>query len=306
MKNFIVQFGENRRKRAVIRASQKTKGSLPVKSPGDGIRQTGRKGKKDLFVTGCMGILVVAIVVVSVFGFGGESVAASSEMTNWGLSFQKEGECPVGNADAATLKQYDAYFVGDSSSKTIYLTFDAGYENGHTEEILDALKKHNAKGTFFLVGNYLETAPELVKRMCAEGHVVGNHTYTHPDMSAVLDEESFLTELRQVEEKFREITGEEMSKLYRPPQGKYCVENLKMAQKAGYKTIFWSLAYVDWYNDKQPTKEEAFSKLIPRVHPGAIILLHSTSETNGEILDELLTKYEEMGYSFGDITELTA
>lgn len=262
--------------------------------------------QKNVAVVVCMGVLMAAIVAVSMFGFGGEALMASSQVTNWGLSFQKEGECPVGNADAETLKQYDAYFVGDSAQKTIYLTFDAGYENGNTEAILDALKKHNAKGTFFLVGNFLETAPDLVKRMCDEGHVVGNHTYTHPDMSAVLDKNRFMEELQKVETEYREITGQDMPKLYRPPQGKYCIQNLEMAKEAGYKTVFWSLAYVDWYNDKQPTKEEAFSKLIPRIHPGAIVLLHSTSQTNGEILDELLTKYEEMGYTFGDIMELTA
>lgn len=262
--------------------------------------------RKNVFVFTCMGVLIAAIVVVSMFGFGGDALAASTEVTNWGLSFQQEGACPVGNADAKTLKQYDAYFVGDTTQKTIYLTFDAGYENGNTGAILDALKKHNAKGTFFLVGNFMETAPELVKRMCDEGHIVGNHTYTHPDMSAVLNEDKFMEELQKVELEYKNITGQEMLKLYRPPQGKYCVQNLEMAQKAGYKTVFWSLAYVDWYNDKQPTKEEAFAKLLPRIHPGAVVLLHSTSKTNGEILDELLTKYEEMGYTFGDLTELVA
>ena len=95
-------------------------------------------------------------------------------------------------------------------------------------------------------------------------------------------------------------------KIYRPPQGKYSEDNLRMAQELGYKTIFWSLAYVDWYNDNQPTKEQAFDKLIPRIHNGAIVLLHSTSKTNSEILDELLTKWEDMGYIISPITELLA
>ena len=186
----------------------------------------------------------------------------------------------------------------------IYLTFDAGYENGNTAAILDALKKHNAPATFFLVGNYIETSPDLVKRMVAEGHTVGNHTYHHPDMSKISTKEAFEKELGDLEKLFEETVGQSMVKFYRPPQGKYSESNLKMANEMGYKTFFWSLAYVDWYEDKQPTKEEAFKKLLGRIHPGAIVLLHSTSKTNGEILDELLTKWEEMGYQFKSLTEL--
>ena len=140
--------------------------------------------------------------------------------------------------------------------------------------------------------------------MVKEGHLVGNHTYTHPDMSAISTKEQFEKELNQLEEKYEEVTGEKMKKYYRPPQGKYSESNLKMAEEMGYKTIFWSLAYVDWYESDQPTKEEAFDKLIPRLHPGAIVLLHSTSKTNSEILDELLTKWEEMGYEFKSTEEL--
>ncbi len=222
---------------------------------------------------------------------------------NWGLGFGEDGTTPTGNVSAEELQEYDAYYVGDTGKKTIYLTFDCGYENGNTEKILDALKKHNASGTFFVVGNFLETAPDIVKRMTDEGHLVGNHTYHHPDMSKISDLASFQKEMDDVSHLFQEITGKEMPKLYRPPQGKYNVENLKMAQELGYHTFFWSLAYVDWYQDQQPTAEEAFQKLLPRIHPGAIVLLHSTSSTNGQILDELLTKWEGMGYTFGSLEE---
>ena len=137
--------------------------------------------------------------------------------------------------------------------------------------------------------------------MAAEGHTIGNHTYSHPDMSQISTEDAFRQELEKNESLYRSITGEEMAKLYRPPQGKYCQSNLQMAQQLGYHTVFWSLAYVDWYQDDQPTKEEAFAKLLPRVHPGAVVLLHSTSSTNGEILDELLSQWESLGYTFGDL-----
>ena len=159
---------------------------------------------------------------------------------------------------------------------------------------------------FFLVGNYIEKNPDLVKRMVREGHTVGNHTMHHYDMSKISDKETFAKELQDLEALYKETTGRELPKYYRPPQGIYSEENLKMAQELGYKTVFWSLAYVDWNNDAQPTAGEAFAKLLPRTHSGAVVLLHSTSKTNAEILDELLTKWEEEGYHFGTLDELFA
>ena len=253
-----------------------------------------------------LGVMAITLCASLLLQREEPAVASAAEITNWGLSFQKEGEAPVGNASAEYLKQFDSYYVGDANQKTIYLTFDCGFENGNTAAILDALKKHDAKACFFVVGNYLETAPDLVQRMVEEGHLVGNHTYHHPDMSKIGDMASFQQEIGAVEEKFRQITGQDMPKYYRPPQGKFNESNLKMAQELGYQTIFWSLAYVDWYTDKQPTHEEAYQKLLPRIHPGAIVLLHVTSQTNGEIMDELLTKWEEQGYTFGTLDQLTA
>ena len=230
--------------------------------------------------------------------------AATSSEGNWGLSFQGEGEPPIANATMEELRKYDAYYAEDTEEKVLYLTFDAGYENGNTPVILDALKKHNVHATFFVVGNFISSNPDLIKRMNDEGHIVGNHTYHHPDMSQISTKEAFEKELKDVEDAYKEITGEEMTKYYRPPQGKYSESNLQMAKELGYKTFFWSLAYVDWYENDQPTKEEAFEKLLGRIHPGAIVLLHSTSKTNGEILDELLTKWEEMGYTFKTLDQL--
>ena len=227
----------------------------------------------------------------------------TQEGVGWGLSFGESGTQPVGNASQEELAQYSAYFMDDDSEKVIYLTFDCGYENGNTEAILDALKSHDAQGTFFVVGHYLESAPELVMRMVEEGHAVGSHTYHHYDINT-LDETAFREEMKMVEDKFSEITGAELSHFYRPPEGKCGITNLKLAQELGYSTIFWSLAYVDWDTENQPTHEAALDKLTSRIHPGAIVLLHNTSRTNGEILDELLTKWEEMGYSFEPLSNL--
>lgn len=232
------------------------------------------------------------------------AAAVPASAADWGLSFQNEGQPPVGNASASDLAQYNAYFLGDTSKKVIYLTFDCGYENGYTEQILDALQKHNAPAAFFVVGNMVETAPDIVRRMAAEGHVVGNHTYHHPDMSSISQQAAFQKELESLEGLYQQTTGKPLSKFYRPPQGKYSVENLKQAQALGYKTVFWSLAYVDWYVDKQPTPDQAYAKLLPRIHDGAIVLLHSTSKTNAEILDDLLTKWEGMGFRFASLEEL--
>lgn len=233
-----------------------------------------------------------------------ERLAHAAETENWGLSFQQEGQRPVANATIGELAAYDAWYAQDTEDKVIYLTFDCGYENGNTGKILEALRKHNAPATFFVVGNFLRDNPELIKQIVSEGHTIGNHTMHHPDMSKISDLNSFQKEMEEVEALYREITGQEMTKYYRPPQGKYSTENLKMAQQLGYQTFFWSLAYVDWYQDQQPTKEEAFSKLLPRIHPGAIVLLHNTSATNGNILDELLAKWEEQGYTFHSLAEL--
>ncbi len=259
-------------------------------------------------------ISIIAVLFLVMYALGAltakkaESVGVAAllheKSENWGLGFGTEGKPPTGNASAEELKKYNAYFIGDTTQNTIYLTFDCGYENGNTEPILDALKKHDVKATFFVVGNFLETSPEIVKRMIAEGHTVGNHTYHHLDMSSISSMDAFKKETQDVKNLFEQITGTPITKFYRPPQGKYNIENLKMAQELGYHTFFWSLAYVDWYQDKQPTKDEAFGKLLKRIHPGAIVLLHSTSSTNAQILDELLTKWEEMGYTIKPLTEL--
>lgn len=243
--------------------------------------------------------LILGLVVCLLTGCGAEAIPTGA----WGLSFHTEGLAPTGNCSAAQLARYDAAYLG-GAQKRLYLTFDAGYENGCTEDILATLEKHQVPACFFLVGNYMEQNGDLVRKMVQQGHIVGNHTYHHYDMSKLTDKVSFAAELERLEELYQSITGKEMAKFYRPPQGNYSEENLRMAQELGYKTVFWSLAYVDWYNDKQPTREEALSKLIPRIHDGAVILLHSTSRTNATILDELLTRWKEMGYTFGTVEEL--
>ncbi len=253
--------------------------------------------KRDLFIL--IGALCAAL------GFGIHLMLTNVMSTGaWGLSFRQEGIAPQGPASVQQLKKYDAAYLGNTEEKVLFLTFDAGNETGCTEKILDALKKHNAPAAFFLVGNYIEKNADLVRRMVSEGHIVGNHTMHHPDMSKISDKTSFEKEFADLANLYESTVGQKLPMYYRPPQGTYSEENLKMAQELGYKTVFWSLAYVDWNNDAQPSAEKAFEKLLPRTHNGAVVLLHSTSTTNAAILDELLTKWEQMGYRFASIEEL--
>ena len=243
---------------------------------------------------------VIAAITLAVGQFAAEAIPTAS----WGLSFKASGQAPLGPSSQEKLREYDAVYVGNPEEKVLYLTFDAGYENGCTAQILDTLQKHNVKAAFFLVGNYLQKNADLVRRMVNEGHIVGNHTMHHPDMSAISEKEAFQKELTDLETLFKEITGKELPKYYRPPQGIYSEKNLKMAKELGYQTVFWSLAYKDWDNNSQPTRDYALGKLIPRSHNGAVILLHSTSKTNAEVLDELLTQWKSLGYRFETIDKL--
>lgn len=249
------------------------------------------------------GILLLAALAIGTWAAGLRTPTAL-EAGSWGLSFRTEGERPTGSAAPEELAQYGAAYVGSGDEPVIYLTFDAGYDNGNTEKILDVLKAHSVPAAFFVVGSFVEQHPELVRRMAEEGHIVGNHTWHHWDMSKISDEAVFAEELTSLAAKYEQTVGSPMPRYYRPPQGIYSEDNLRAAQKLGYRTVFWSLAYVDWYQDDQPTSEEAFSKLIPRIHNGAVVLLHSTSSTNAAILDELLTKWEDMGYRFETLDAL--
>ena len=253
--------------------------------------------KRDIWIGAGAVVLAILLSVISIWP---KAIPTGA----WGLSYPSPGQPPSGPAGDRQLQSYDAAYIGDTGRKVLYLTFDAGYENGCTEKILDVLKKQEVPAAFFLVGNYMQTNPDLVRRMAKEGHIVANHTMHHPDMSKISQLDAFQKELQDLEKLYFDITGEQMAKYYRPPQGNYSQENLIMAQSLGYKTVFWSLAYVDWNNDCQPTAEYAFSKLLPRTHNGAVVLLHSTSATNAEILEELITQWKQEGYSFGTLDAL--
>ncbi len=271
-----------------------------------------RKKSKIIFAAStCTILMASAFVAIFSFGFNANSFNESSVPSSalpsgelsWGLSFQNGSNAPTPDYTSQELNPQNAFYLNEGATKKLYLTFDCGYENGNTAQILDALKNNSVKGAFFVVGNYIEDNPELVARMVNEGHAVCNHTYGHPNMASQ-NEEDFKHQLQKLEQTFFELTGKELNKFYRPPEGRFTTENLKWASDLGYKTILWSLAHVDWKQDAQPTKEEAFEKLLPRTHDGAIVLLHNTSKTNAEILDELIKKWHSEGYTFGTLYEL--
>ena len=204
-------------------------------------------------------------------------------------------ECNAVYADTEAAKNGD---------KVIYLTFDAGYENGNVAKILDVLKKHNAEGAFFVLENLIKRNPELVKRMADEGHLVCNHTLSHPDMTKVDSIEKFSEQVIGLEKLAKENLGIEIAKFYRPPEGKFSRRDLEFAKELGYKTVFWSFAYADWDNGKQPSIEYAEKKILDNAHPGEIMLLHPTSATNAAVLDRVLTKLENEGYHFGSLNSI--
>ncbi len=258
----------------------------------------------DKFVTRKAAAAVITAAVAAA-GLAGNVMTDRQETAayEWGLHFEKPNTAPVPNLSDEKLNPFNAYYHGSREEKVIYITFDAGYENGYTPQILDALSKHNAPAAFFVVGPYIKNNPELVKRMAAEGHIVGNHSYNHPDMTGK-NQSEFLQELSKTAREYKAVTGRSMPMFYRPPEGKFSTENLQWAADRGYTTVLWSSAYVDWNNDKQPDHDYAYRKIRERTFPGAVFLLHSTSRTNREILDTQLTKWEQAGYRFGSIAEL--
>lgn len=267
------------------------------------------KNSRTYFIIGFF-VLAVGILVGTNFHMINKSKTQilndglSTQEYSWYFNPRNDGKQPDPIKEAGFFKKYNSYYVGDPNEKVIYLSFDAGYENGTTESILNTLKKHNAKAQFFVVESYIRNNPDLIKRMEKEGHLVCNHSKNHPSMAQITDFEKFKSEIVSVEEAYKEVTGKEMPKYFRPPMGKFSEQSLKYTQSLGYSSIFWSFAYVDWYNDKQPTHEYAKEKIYSRTHPGAIVLLHPNSKTNTEILDEVLTHWEKEGYKLETLDHL--
>lgn len=247
----------------------------------------------------CAGALILGFILTT--------RAATNEL-RWYFKPNDTHTQPALPSEFNFIEQYGGVYVdrehGDTTGeKVIYLTFDVGYENGNVAKVLDALKAHNATGTFFVLEHVITKETSLVKRMFEEGHTVANHTMSHRNMSNA-DRAVFEEELYGLEKLCSEYTGGTMAKLYRPPEGCFSENNMKILSDMGYKTVFWSSAYADWDNKNQPSAAYAMEKLKSRLHNGQILLLHPTSATNAAIMDEFLTYLEAEGYSFGSLTKL--
>ena len=257
-------------------------------------------------------IKVTAITLLAILlCFSCYTVSVFAQSQSWYTKRNKEHKQPTLDVSQEIIEKYGGYYLDkkyaqNSEEKVVYLTFDAGYENGNVEKILDALKEEKVKGAFFILENLIIRNPELVKRMADEGHLVCNHTSKHKDMTKVESIEEFQEELSSLETLYTEKTGNTMAKFYRPPEGKYDEKSLSYANELGYKTVFWSLAYADWDNNDQPSADKAMKILLDNIHNGAIILLHPTSATNAEIMPTLIKALKSEGYRFGTLDELTA
>ncbi len=228
----------------------------------------------------------------------------STQEIDWYIVPNRNNLAPEPNNIAISMfKNYNAYYIGDTEKKALYLTFDEGYENGYSSQILDTLKKHNVPAAFFVVKPYIKTNKNLILRMVNEGHLVCNHSSSHPSMAKAASSGKFDKEFKEVEEEFKKVTNQDMPKYFRPPMGKFSEQSLKLTNDLGYKSIFWSFAYKDFDIKNQPSREKAIDTILSRIHNGSIILLHAVSKTNAEILDYILSTLKSQGYEFRSLTD---
>ncbi len=235
----------------------------------------------------------------------------AEQVQSWYCVRNKEHKQPRLDANLQYIEKYNGYYIDrkhgdDCEEKVVYLTFDAGYENGNVEKILDVMKERGVSGAFFVLGNLVTKNTALVNRMADDGHLVCNHTNVHPDMTKKASIEEFKAELDALEALYKEYTGREMAKYFRPPEGRFSEKTMIYANELGYKTVFWSFAYADWDNNAQMSPNAAKQKMLENMHNGAVILLHPTSATNAQILGEVIDELKAQGYRFGTLDELTA
>ncbi len=256
----------------------------------------------------CSGLLVVIALLFVVCEIPSAADAAMTHTFHkpysWYFKPKEDGTQPIVADNVDFFKNYPVIYIDTPESKKIYITFDAGFENGNNEKILDVLKEKNAPAAFFLTERIYETSPDLIRRMVDEGHIVGNHGKDHKNLSSSVTKETFEAEVMSLETTYKDITGRDMPKYFRPPEGKYSEALLKMASDYGYTTVFWSFAYVDWFEKNQPSRELALSKIKKRTHPGEVAMFHSTSSTNAAILGEVIDYWRECGYTIAPISEL--
>lgn len=248
--------------------------------------------------------IIVASMILLLLAHTVPVYALSNAPIHWGFKKARDEVPPeAGKNYDELLAKYGAFYKGNPEKKVIYLTFDNGYENGYTEKILDVLKKEQVPATFFVTGHYLETAPELAKRMVQEGHMIGNHSWSHPDFTQISDEK-IREELDRVKQKTMELTGQKDMLFLRPPRGIFSERTLKVARDAGYIHVFWSLAFVDWNVNQQRGWEYSYNEIMRQIHPGAVLLLHTVSKDNADALEKAIQDLKKRGYTFASLNDL--
>ena len=235
-------------------------------------------------------------------------IGAKAPALSWYCVRQKAHKQPQIEKDFAFAEDLNAYFIDHlhndaNPEKVVYLTFDAGYENGNVAKTLDALKEGGVSAAFFVLEHLIKAEPGLITRMVKEGHLVCNHTAHHPDLS-LASPQRIKEEIDALEEAFTALTGKRMARYFRPPEGKFSRDMLQCIKELGYKTVFWSFAYADWDNNKQPDPQKAMQCVMDNIHNGAVLLLHPTSATNAEILPRVIAELKAQGYRFGTLEEL--
>lgn len=263
--------------------------------------------KKKIFII--VVIFIIAIITFMSLGKGNENTlqtstgeVLSNKKIGWGIKRNDNHEQPdLGSVNKELIDENNDIAMGNAEDKYVYLTFDEGYEAGYTEKILDILKENDVKAAFFITGHYLNSAEELVKRMIDEGHIVGNHTVNHPSMPDIGDDK-LKEEITKLHTAVFEKFGYEMI-YFRPPKGEFSQRTLALTKQLGYTTVMWSFAYDDWDETKQGRESYGKEKILNNIHNGAVILLHSTSKDNANILDEVIKEIKKQGYEFKTLDE---
>lgn len=244
-----------------------------------------------------IGMIILALVISFCTPFTGDA-------ENWYFKPAKNNQPATTEPEyLALLNKYDGIFIGDTSKKEIYLTFDNGYEAGYTPSILDTLKKEQVPATFFITGHYIRSKPDLVRRMVREGHIVGNHSWGHPDLTRISDAK-YEQELQKLKAAYTQLTGKKMMTYLRPPRGTFNERSMKLAKQEGYVSVFWSAAYKDWVRDEQHGADYAYAQVMRRIHPGAVVLLHTVSRDNAEALPKIIHDLKQQGYHFKSLDDL--
>lgn len=247
-------------------------------------------------ITLTLSIVISSQFITNVKGDNSYHFGFKKSKNNNSASIAQEGYMDI-------LRKYDAIFLGDTSKKELYLTFDNGYENGYTAKILDVLKEKQVPATFFVTGHYVKTEPELIIRMTTEGHIIGNHSWSHPDMTTI-SAERIKEELNKVENEVFKLTGQLNMRYLRPPRGIFNEQSLAVSRELGYTNVFWSVAYVDWNAKSNKGSDYAYNKIVSQLHSGAVVLLHTVSKDNSEALASIIDEARKEGYEFKSLDQM--